>query len=100
MKKIIPWFGKQETVICDGVCSKAWGINNRPKTEDEKFWRADGDLGEAPADPGTYEGGEGKPCSTMNNDPELMNKWCVRECERCYFESENSVRDFSAVVAL
>lgn len=35
-------------------------------------------MGEAPADPGTYEGGDAKPTYLG----ERLNKWCVRECER------------------
>jgi hypothetical protein len=39
---------------------------------------ADDELGMAPIDPGTYEGGHGKP----ENKNERLNKWCARECER------------------
>jgi hypothetical protein len=39
-------------------------------------------LGKAPTDPGTYEGGHGKP-DWRPRTGEKMNKWCVRQCERC-----------------
>ena len=70
-------------IACDGNCRKAWGINNRPKRQlsddpDDYVFLADSELGDAPADPGTYEGGYGKPTSPA----EFPNKWCVRECER------------------
>lgn len=81
--KAILYFGQPSCVACDGNCAKAWGINNRPKeqlsdNEDDYAFLADDELGEAPADPGTYEGGQGKPVEPH----ELLNKWCVRECER------------------
>jgi hypothetical protein len=71
------WFG---TLTCDGNCAKAWGINTRPRTQfsddpDDYEFHADGELGDAPTNPGTYEGGEGKA-------PLSLNKWCARECER------------------
>jgi hypothetical protein len=70
-------------VVCDRKCGKAWGINNRPQIQlsadpDDVVLLADDELGEAPADPGTYEGGCGKPASP----DEFPQKWCVRECER------------------
>jgi hypothetical protein len=86
LEKFIIYFGQPARVACDGRCSKAWGINSRPRVqvsqnEDDYAWKADGEFGEAPANPGTYEGGQGKPrvvtCAIH------MNKWCVRECERC-----------------
>jgi hypothetical protein len=36
-------------------------------------------LGEAPTDPGTYEGDDAKPV----NKQFIPNKWCIRQCERC-----------------
>lgn len=86
IKKEIMWGGQRVTAVCDGKCHKAWGHNGRPKVylgdEDEDpdnyYYLPDHELGEAPADPGTYEGGHGKP----QDDADLMNKWCVRECER------------------
>ena len=67
-------------MACDGKCHKAWGINNRPKRqlsedEDDYEYLSDNELGEAPENPGTYEGGQGK-------NPKSLNKWCARECER------------------
>jgi len=83
-EKMITYFGEPARVACDELCSKAWGINSRPKVqlsddEDDYAFLADGELPEAPADPGTYEGGQGKPSSAQY----FPNKWCVRECERC-----------------
>jgi hypothetical protein len=46
--------------------------------EEDYAFLADGELGEAPADPGTAEGGHGKPRAPG----ERLNKWCCRECER------------------
>lgn len=80
----IIYFGRYYIVACDRKCEKAWGICNRPKvqlSEDENDYEylADDELGDAPDDPGTYEGGQAKP--TASKYPR-MNKWCVRECER------------------
>ncbi len=84
IKKDIIFFGIPFVLFCDEKCSKAWGMNLRPKNQlseddDDYEYLADGELGEAPDDPGTYEGGEGKPY-----DPHYvkLNKWCCRECER------------------
>lgn len=83
-ESVIQFFGQPAKVACDGLCSKAWGRNSRPTVQlsddDDDFETlADYELGQAPADPGTYEGGHGKPASSA----EFPNKWCVRECERC-----------------
>lgn len=81
--KQILWFDRHVTLACDGLCGKAWGICNRPCEEldsdepDDYAFLADGELGDAPANPGTWEGGHGKP-----QGPDQMNKWCARECER------------------
>jgi hypothetical protein len=97
--KDIVYFGRHTTTHCDGRCDKAWGINGRPHVffdaagkpslkpvddgYDNNAMVPDHLLGEAPADPGTYEGGYGKPDMVeVNANPDLMNKWCVRECER------------------
>lgn len=81
MEKMITYFGQKAKVACDEKCNKAWGRNSRPQEmmsedEDDWVWLSDEELGEAPEDPGTYEGGHGK-------DPHSGNKWCIRECERC-----------------
>jgi hypothetical protein len=70
--KII-YFGKPCILQCDTKCNKAWGINSHPRIGDMMI--DDNLLGEAPIDPGTYEGGQGK-------NPLSHNKWCARECER------------------
>jgi hypothetical protein len=66
------------------TAQKAWGIQCRPKVQlseedDDYEWLADDELGNAPLDPETYEGGHGKP---DNNQVESINKWCARQCER------------------
>jgi hypothetical protein len=71
-------------VACDEQCQKAWGVDLRPRVQlsddqNDFAFLADGELGEAPADPGTYEGGDAKPSSSQ----QFPNKWCVRQCERC-----------------
>jgi hypothetical protein len=82
--RVVRYFGEPMKVACDQRCTKAWGINTRPRVflsdDPEDFaWLADDELGEAPADPGTYEGTDGKPTSPAH----FPNTWCVRECERC-----------------
>lgn len=82
--KLIQYFGQPAKVNCDRNCAKAWGINNRPKVQlsddpDDYEFLADHELGDAPKDPGTYEGRDAKPLS-----PDVFpNRWCIRECERC-----------------
>jgi len=81
---VILFFGRKVKVVCDRQCHKAYGINNRPRIQlsddtDDCAFLADGELSEAPADPGTYEGGDAKP----DSPDDFPNKWCVRECERC-----------------
>lgn len=81
--KMITWFGRPVTLACDGRCGKAWGIAMRPKVNfdendpDDSAMLADTEVGLAPANPGTYEGGCAKPTS-----PAEMNRWCSRQCER------------------
>ena len=79
--------GRERLYVCDRRCEKAWGVNGRrhdPASsidfdgEDDIVYLSDGETGTAPRDPGTYEGGHGKPMH-----PERHNKWCMRECERC-----------------
>lgn len=86
MKKeaFIMFFGQRAKIACDGNCKKAWGSNSRPTKKlsadvNDYCFLSDNELGEAPIDPGTYEGGQGKPHSS----DEFPNKWCARECERC-----------------
>lgn len=85
METTITYFGQPAKVACDEKCEKAWGINNRPKEclsedEDNYSFLSDDELGIAPVNPGTYEDGQGKPV----NKNGIPNKWCVRECERCW----------------
>lgn len=80
----ITYMSQKAKVACDGNCGKAWGVNTRPKRQlsddpDDYVYLADSELGDAPINPGTYEGGHAKPESVA----EFPNKWCVRECERC-----------------
>jgi hypothetical protein len=80
---MITYFDQPAKVNCDRNCGKAWGINGRPKIQlsddDDYAFLADDELGTAPIDPGTYEGGVAKPLAPA----EFPTKWCVRECERC-----------------
>lgn len=81
MKTTGLFFGKTATLQCDGNCNKAWGVNSRPRlvpedNDDDFCYLSDNELGTAPKNPGTYEGGEAKPVIPMHN------KWCWRECER------------------
>jgi hypothetical protein len=69
-------------------------VSCRPKEqlsddEDDVVYLADGELGEAPANPGTYEGGYGKPKTSTA----FPTKWCLRECERCAFAGVNLPAD-------
>jgi hypothetical protein len=85
MEKLIQYCYRTAKVACDEKCNKAWGVQMRPKVDldqndpDDYYFLADDELGEAPVNPGTYEGDEGKPVSK----DEIPNKWCVRQCERC-----------------
>lgn len=77
-------FGRPIVIGCDAKCSKAWGATNRPRVQlsenpDDYFYLSDDEAGDAPLDPGTYEGGDAKPM----NPYQRLNKWCFRECERC-----------------
>lgn len=87
MEKTIIFFGQQAKVNCDENCNKAWGINLRPRIYaelpdeiyplpggsifpagkeidfDDYAYLSDNELGDAPIDPGTYEGGCAKPTS-------------------------------------
>ena len=92
-------FISKVVLTCDGKCTKAWGIGQRPKIildendQNDFAWLADHELGDAPADPGTYENGYAKP-----SGPHDMNTWCVRECERSEMRQDGdavTVRVFS-----
>lgn len=83
-ESLIRYFNQTAKVICDGNCEKAWGKMNRPKIQisndsDNFTFLADNELGIAPEDPETYEGGDAKPLSSKL----FPNRWCIRECERC-----------------
>lgn len=95
LTKEILCYGKKLTIGCDGKCNKAWGIGDRPSIqlsddEDDIVYLSDGELGDAPINPNTFEGGYGKPI----NDEDKLNKWCYRRCERCIVCSEGNVKDF------
>ena len=93
----ILYFEERVLLVCDGMCNKAWGINNRPRVqlsndEDDYEWLSDDELDKAPEDTGVYEGGHGKPIGWAHN------KWCARECERSVIVRTNedfSLPDFS-----
>ncbi|MFA5489289.1 MAG: hypothetical protein WC284_08730 [Candidimonas sp.] len=71
----IVFLGKSCVMACDGKCEKAWGINSRPRLSNDDY-ALDSETDMAPVNPGTYEGGDGKPTNKQHN------KWCARECER------------------
>lgn len=102
MEKIIKYCGFDVKVGCDEKCNKAWGINDRPfiklsKDGDDYAWLSDDELGEAPVSSRTIEGDTSKPF-TKNF---MLNKWCVRQCERCAMSNINqshlplTYKDFS-----
>lgn len=95
LEKLITFCDQKAKVVCDAKCEKAWGNNARPTippraeldagvgNPDDYCFLADDELGDAPDDPGTYEGGHGKPrIPPEQRTPDMINKWCVRECER------------------
>lgn len=108
-KTEITYFGEKAVVACDMKCNKAWGIPGRPHIylqdpkqeiyglgykegmlwmDDEGFdendivFLSDDELGDAPYETGTWEGGHGKPTIEEMKKYD-HNKWCVRACERC-----------------
>jgi hypothetical protein len=94
LRKQITFFGQQAAVACDAKCSHAWGMNSRPKkqlsdNEDDYVYLSDAEAGPAPADPGTYEGFDGKPTTP----DEFPNRWCVRQCERCVMSMPGMYRE-------
>jgi hypothetical protein len=100
IQKNIVKFGTPAVVACDANCSKAWGVVKRPRIEldpgdcDDIAYLADSELGDAPADPGTYEGFDAKPQAPE----ERLNKWCSRQCERSVIVAPNQIptlKDFS-----
>jgi hypothetical protein len=58
--KSIVFCDQPAVIACDGRCDKAWGRNVRPRDVNDECLPDDA-LGMAPEDPGTYEGGQGKP---------------------------------------
>lgn len=93
LKKKIVFFGNTCYACCDGNCAKAWGICARPTVKEGNtiFMVSDTMFDKAPDDPGTYEGCDGKPEIKGSQD---MNKWCVRQCERCtIFDSEEEIEE-------
>lgn len=101
--KEIIYFRKKMILACDKKCDKAWGISKRKnilldiEDEDDIAFLSDNELGVAPLNPGTYEGGDGKPI----DECELLNKWCCRECERSSLfnideeDIDKKLKDFS-----
>ena len=94
IRKQITYFGQPAAVACDRKCEKAWGRSSRPEKQlsedvDDYVYLSDAALGIAPRDPGTYEGDCGKPTTPE----ERMNKWCVRECERCVMSAPGAYKE-------
>lgn len=90
--------GEGYLLACDGNCTKAWGVRNRPwvqlgKEDDDIGFLSDSELGDAPVGEEPSEGGDTKPYS-----PLAKNKWCARQCERSVIAAtEDTVQlpDFS-----
>jgi hypothetical protein len=85
----IMYMGQPATAACDELCCKAWGSHSRPKRfldedGDDFKYISDDEFDIAPC-PDTVEGWESKPQSIKDR----LNKWCVRECERCYMGPPN-----------
>ncbi len=63
----ILYFGKRCLAVRDRKYNKALGLNvdrpqwREPAQPDDGIWLADADVGIALANPGSYEGGQGKP---------------------------------------
>lgn len=100
ISKEVVFFGHKVVIACDEKCSKAWGMNSRPRVQinpndyDDYAYLSDMELDNAPEDPGTYEGDCGKP----QVDSDKLNKWCCRECERCVMcdlNEEIKLHDYS-----
>ena len=94
ISRTINYCGQTITLACDAQCHKAWGINGRPRVqisveEDDYAFLADHELGMAPVNPGTYEGGHGKP----QEESQRLNKWCARECERSCFTHDGNLME-------
>jgi hypothetical protein len=105
INKEIIYCGQKAIIACDEKCEKAWGIHSRPKIQlsddsDDYIYLSDSELGEAPINPGTCEMGYAKP----KYEEERLNRWCCRECERCYISMPNEfdkpivLKDFSEKV--
>ncbi len=102
----IAWFFSWSLLCCDAKCDKAWGHNGgRPQVTfsddpDDYAYLPDSEVGTAPANPDTAEGGDMKPTHVLTRH----NKWCARECERSSIVSltsqcmELELRDFSKLV--
>ena len=99
LEKTIQWFHRPMQLRCDGRCDKAFGINGRPQRslsedEDDYVSLSDDEVGEAPPPGktvGMSEGGHMKPSATPLDDPNQMNKWCSRECERSIVTDTNEL---------
>ena len=112
IKRNITFCAQTAAVVCDENCAKAWGRSKRPlryfsgdpmadglsakeqdRRRDDYVYLSDSDLGQAPVDPGTTEGDHRKPRTLEQR----MNKWCVRECERCAMSEPGQWREALAL---
>jgi len=80
------YFHQDAILVCDGRCEKAWGMGKRPRVQlsddedgEDYAYLADDELGTAPLNPGTSEGGHLKP---QTLEGRMHSKWCWRQCER------------------
>jgi len=94
----ILFLGVETWVACDGLCTKAWGMNTRPTDERGRFL-LDTELAVAPALPRTSEGRDMKP-RRPPAEGERFNRWCVRECERSALADYDDRTEQGALEAL
>lgn len=79
----IPYTDNDTWISCDGKCDKAFGLAERPISENSLAegdfeWLADDEVGDAPEVSCHTIDGENKPQLIT----ELHNKWCIVHCER------------------
>lgn len=91
--KCVQFLSQPVAIGCDGICSKAWGSNSRPRVqlsddENDYEYLADHELNDAPFDPGIYVGDCAKPIA----DNQRLNKWCIHECERIAFVQKGQLK--------
>ena len=87
IQRSMMFLGEIHIVACDGRCDKAWGVDDRPTNRlgsdhNDFEWLADGELGQAPIDPGSLSSDNGVRKPLLVRGPDDVNEWCVDRCER------------------